>query len=247
MGSPFCAGETVDGLMLKLLHNKLKINRAKDLMMQLQNLVDHISEDINRIENQLRPRLQRTMSASSVYPESFLLLPSAANLGITESIYFSHISSPGDSFMDCDSSLEFSNVNNVVDTRNNGGFVNEQWVQPGLVYPAMPESDRASEAFQNILPEKGNLLRSVIDAGAVLQMLPVAGPLPLWRHPPPQGSQPINFAPPLTIKDLDVADMGDCADLQGDSFSDSMLNFAGVPSDPWIHDQVPGSKRHRLY
>ncbi|OIV90608.1 hypothetical protein TanjilG_01689 [Lupinus angustifolius] len=36
------------------------------------------------------------------------------------------------------------------------------------------------------LPEKGKLLKAVIEAGPLLQTLLLAGPLPQWQHPPPQ-------------------------------------------------------------
>ncbi|XP_057516401.1 uncharacterized protein LOC130797705 [Amaranthus tricolor] len=36
------------------------------------------------------------------------------------------------------------------------------------------------------LPEKGKLLKAVMEAGPLLQTLLLAGPLPQWQHPPPQ-------------------------------------------------------------
>ncbi|TKY51756.1 hypothetical protein E2542_SST23275 [Spatholobus suberectus] len=36
------------------------------------------------------------------------------------------------------------------------------------------------------LPEKGKLLKAVVEAGPLLQNLLLAGPLPQWQHPPPQ-------------------------------------------------------------
>ncbi|GAB4836396.1 hypothetical protein Ancab_001307 [Ancistrocladus abbreviatus] len=47
------------------------------------------------------------------------------------------------------------------------------------------------------LPEKGKLLRAVMEAGPLLQTLLLAGPLPQWQHPPPQ-LDPIEI-PPVTI------------------------------------------------
>ena len=35
------------------------------------------------------------------------------------------------------------------------------------------------------LPEKGKLLKAVVEAGPLLQTLLLAGPLPQWQHPPP--------------------------------------------------------------
>ncbi|GAB2286024.1 hypothetical protein Dimus_020466 [Dionaea muscipula] len=50
------------------------------------------------------------------------------------------------------------------------------------------------------LPQKGRLLKAVVDAGPLLQGLMVAGPLPSWRVPPPlQASQ----IPPVGIRGSD--------------------------------------------
>ncbi|KAI4352674.1 hypothetical protein L6164_006901 [Bauhinia variegata] len=47
------------------------------------------------------------------------------------------------------------------------------------------------------LPEKGKLLKAVIEAGPLMQTLLLAGPLPQWQHPPPQ-LHSIEI-PPVTI------------------------------------------------
>lgn len=41
-------------------------------------------------------------------------------------------------------------------------------------------------AAERPLPEKGKLLKAVMEAGPLLQTLLLAGPLPQWQHPPPQ-------------------------------------------------------------
>ncbi|XP_065006172.1 uncharacterized protein LOC135637531 [Musa acuminata AAA Group] len=54
-------------------------------------------------------------------------------------------------------------------------------------------SNRASSAVAEVelaavrraLPEKGRLVEAVMGAGPLLQTLLLAGPLPQWRHPPP--------------------------------------------------------------
>ncbi|MED6184756.1 hypothetical protein PIB30_050651 [Stylosanthes scabra] len=47
------------------------------------------------------------------------------------------------------------------------------------------------------LPEKGKLLKAVVEAGPLLQSILLAGPLPQWQHPPPQLTS-IEI-PPITI------------------------------------------------
>ncbi|XP_047319120.1 uncharacterized protein LOC124922435 [Impatiens glandulifera] len=48
------------------------------------------------------------------------------------------------------------------------------------------------------LPQKGMLLKAVLDAGPLLQTVLVAGPLPQWRNPPPVLTFPV---PPVGFKD----------------------------------------------
>ncbi|KAI3799346.1 hypothetical protein L1987_34639 [Smallanthus sonchifolius] len=49
------------------------------------------------------------------------------------------------------------------------------------------------------LPEKGKFLEAVMKAGPLLQNLLLAGPLPLWRHPPPALDTYQIPSPPLLI------------------------------------------------
>lgn len=67
--------------------------------------------------------------------------------------------------------------------------------------------DRGSLIIENlakgrVLPQKGMLLHSVLQAGPLLQTLMVAGPLPRWRNPPQM--QPFQI-PPVAIKGGDDA------------------------------------------
>ncbi|KAK3228354.1 hypothetical protein Dsin_000235 [Dipteronia sinensis] len=55
----------------------------------------------------------------------------------------------------------------------------------------LPEALLPEAAFDKLiaekpLPEKGRLLKAVMEAGPLLQTLLLAGPLPQWQHPPPQ-------------------------------------------------------------
>ncbi|KAJ7975003.1 DUF1635 family protein [Quillaja saponaria] len=64
--------------------------------------------------------------------------------------------------------------------------------------PQSPSLQVAWELAENKpLPEKGKLLRAVIEAGPLLRTLLLAGPLPQWQHPPPQLNS-IEI-PPVTI------------------------------------------------
>ncbi|KAJ7980904.1 TOX high mobility group box family member 4-A, putative isoform 4 [Quillaja saponaria] len=154
-----------------------------------------------------------------VQPENPLLQTAKANSSNTESSslsetynYQSHNSSPVDSFFDGVSSPEFSNIS-AVDSANKG-YVNQPLVQdfncsltPALVSSAMPKIDPVDALIDELvrgkpLPQKGNLLQSVTDAGPLLQNLLVAGPLPQWRNPPPLQSFDVL---PLAIKGCENA------------------------------------------
>ncbi|KAK7278596.1 hypothetical protein RJT34_23628 [Clitoria ternatea] len=56
------------------------------------------------------------------------------------------------------------------------------------------------------LPEKGKLLKAVVEAGPLLQTLLLAGPLPQWQHPPPQLNSieipPVAISPQDTTKNF---------------------------------------------
>ncbi|KAK1570767.1 hypothetical protein Q3G72_006700 [Acer saccharum] len=50
----------------------------------------------------------------------------------------------------------------------------------------LPETVFDKLVGEKPLPEKGRLLKAVMEAGPLLQTLLLAGPLPQWQHPPPQ-------------------------------------------------------------
>ncbi|KAJ7947706.1 TOX high mobility group box family member 4-A, putative isoform 4 [Quillaja saponaria] len=156
-------------------------------------------------------------------PQTPLLLTAKANSSITESNslseaynHQSHNSSPVDSFIEAASSPDFSNFNTAVDSANMG-YVNQPLAQdyncslnPTLVSSAMPKFDPADALIDELaggkpLPQKGNLLQSVTEAGPLLQSLLVAGLLPQWKNPPPLQSFRV---PPLAIQGYDNANTG---------------------------------------
>ncbi|KAI3667634.1 hypothetical protein L6452_42703 [Arctium lappa] len=113
-----------------------------------------------------------------------LLMPAKANSSISESNSLSdaynHNSSPVDSFFDPISSPEFSNINletPFVHNYHPNGASSSKVDQATLVMEGMIKGKN--------LPQKGNLLQAVMEAGPLLQTLLVAGPLPRWRNPPP--------------------------------------------------------------
>ena len=68
------------------------------------------------------------------------------------------------------------------------------------------------------LPEKGKLLKAVVEAGPLLQTLLLAGPLPQWQHPPPQLNS-IEI-PPVSISSSNSSSLSKKRDLVLSSGSD---------------------------
>lgn len=58
-------------------------------------------------------------------------------------------------------------------------------VSAPLRLPPPPPETESRVAIKGPLPEKGQLLQAVRNAGPLLETLLLAGPLPQWRHPPP--------------------------------------------------------------
>ncbi|KAL5986124.1 hypothetical protein ACLOJK_028114 [Asimina triloba] len=184
--------ETVKQLLELLKVTFQERDEAKD---QYQKLLSKITQ---KTPTELDHMFQ------SLQPESPPVRPTIGNSSITESdsLSGSHnhcslVSSPVDSsFFDTVTSPDLPSCINVADSNN-----------LGLLHPPLPleytncssaavsppgaaQIDPASVIIDRIavrkpLPQKGKLLRAVMEAGPLLQTLLVAGPLPQWRIPPP--------------------------------------------------------------
>ncbi|KAL5581081.1 hypothetical protein UlMin_013523 [Ulmus minor] len=112
-----------------------------------------------------------------------------------------------------------------------------------------------------LLPQKGKLLQSVMDAGPLLQTLLVVGPLP-WPNPPPLQTFKI---PPVSIKGCEASGVHKKKPLESSLDSSqtcsdaSILTFGAAPSTSCCNnnssffdtslsfDQTPAAKRRRLH
>lgn len=121
--------------------------------------------------------------------------------------YHSQNSSPASSVFDPVSSTELSSTHAGFSS-NKIGFVNQPLVQdykgtsPATVVPPSGAS-KIDQYIDNLLkgktlPQKGNLLQFVLDAGPLLETLLLAGPIPKWRNPPPLDT--FHVPPPFTGK-----------------------------------------------
>lgn len=203
-------------------------------------------------------------------PESPMIKPTRANSSITESNslsepynYQSQNSSPVESFLEAVSSPELSNINNhiVESSHNNLVFVNQSF---GHDFVGLSATNHAKKFDQvdmildelvkgKALPQRGNFLQAVLEAGPLLQTLIVAGPLPRWRNPPPLQTLHI---PPVSIKgcggDENVGQkVQPFVEVSyGTSVSTPMLNFGNGnlnSSGEFGNKFVPNAKRQRFY
>lgn len=183
-------------LKQKLLQATLELEEANKLKMELFDLLKVVYNERDELREELTKVLHKIATTSSnnipedaiipshphvVSPESLILVSNTkANSSITESNSLSD-----SSFLDAASSPEFSNMN------NNNVVISEKTTTEVLCDPANVIIENLARG--KTLPEKGKLSEAVMNAGPLLQMLLVAGPLPSWRNPPPLG--PINVPP----------------------------------------------------
>ncbi|KAK1394599.1 putative TOX high mobility group box protein [Heracleum sosnowskyi] len=207
-------------------------SQANDNMKQLFQLLKKTMQERNEARDQLDKLVNKLISPSAkptteifsaiprISPENPLVKPTRANSSITESNSFSdqpynyhtQNSSPVESLFDAVTSPDFSNLNNhqIVDSSNMAFMNHEPFVQDYNVPSVVVKVDQASLIIDNLvkgktLPQKGNLVQSVLGAGPLLQTLLVAGPLPKWKNPPPLQAFHI---PPVSIKGCNVENIG---------------------------------------
>nr|XP_043637295.1 uncharacterized protein LOC122608276 [Erigeron canadensis] len=171
-------------------------------MLQLLKLVcqerDEARNRIHRVLNKIMPSINNPMSSDffminkvnhcSLNPN--LMKPAKANSSIAESNSFSdaynHSLSPVESRFDPVTSPEFSNIN------TNSSFV-QGCCRMGrsdsfhALGNNIPKVDPATLMIENMikgkaLPQKGKLLRAVMEAGPLLQTLVETGPLPSCQN-----------------------------------------------------------------
>lgn len=207
-------------------------SQANEEMKQMLQILKKTFQERNEARDQLHKLVNKLMNPSAkptteilaamprISPENPLVKPTRANSSITESNSFSdqpynyhtQNSSPVESLFDAVTSPDFSNLNNhqIVDSSNIAFMNHEAFVQDYNVPSVVVKVDQGSLIIDNLvkgktLPQKGNLVQSVLGAGPLLQTLLVAGPLPKWKNPPPL--QPFHI-PPVTIKGCNVENIG---------------------------------------
>ncbi|XP_009786531.1 uncharacterized protein LOC107831088 [Nicotiana tabacum] len=255
MASLWCYQETMEEMRQKLVYSNLELEKLKvetseemrknnEYVKQLIQLLKMVCQERDEARNQLQKLLNK-ITSSQFQVESPVVKATKANSSITESNslsetynYQSHYSSPVESFLDVVSSPEFSNNN--MDNSNAVPYMNQPLDQATLIIENLVKGKP--------LPQKGKLLKSVIEAGPPLQTLLVAGSLPQWRNPPQL--KPSNI-PPVSIKgcEADIANQNlasrilhsqpyfemSCGSSQ--MVSTCMLNFANFASGSCLENQ----------
>ncbi|KAL2332104.1 hypothetical protein Fmac_019685 [Flemingia macrophylla] len=201
MEGPSCSRfnyhEKYDELRQKLLATTRELENMKSVQKELLNLLKMAYEERDEAKEEIQ-KLVKSFTSNNLVPNNSVMIPQAtkAHSSITESNSPSH-----DSLLEAVSPLEFPNV---VDSHN----VCYPLVHDTRVSPQNPTCDVGSQVLEcmakgKALPQKGKLLKAVMDAGPLLKTLLVAGPLPTWRNPPPAHAIAV---PPLKVHHFGSSD-----------------------------------------
>ena len=159
---------------------KEEMRKKEESINKLIQLVKLTTKERDETKDQLSALLSFLQSKKQQQP-------AVVNSGLTESdsqsdtqtriSHLSHVSSPVESFYHAES----SNITTAA-TFSTG---------TGTGTAAATKFDYGSVIIDELakkkpLPEKGMLMRAVMNAGPLLQTIMVAGPLPRWRNPPVQ-------------------------------------------------------------
>ncbi|KAJ4756067.1 enabled-like protein (DUF1635) [Rhynchospora pubera] len=178
--------QNTEELKQKLLQTTLELETlrttAKEEMRKKEENINKLIQLI-KLTTKERDEVKEQVNALLSFLQSKKTQqPAAINSGLTESDSLSdaqtsishrpHVSSPVESFYHADS----SNISTAAPI-------------PTATVTAT-KFDYGSVIIDELakkrpLPENGKLLHAVMNAGPLLQTLMVAGPLPMWRNPPP--------------------------------------------------------------
>lgn len=194
--------------------------KKEENINQLVQLLKAANQERDEAKNQLQIVLNKLTQPNSIellpsapflQPESPQLRQALGSSSISESENLtdahnnqSHVSSPTvvDSLVDASISPDLPIVN-FADSCN--VLMSQQHMMNVGAPPATTQDEVMKVLFDRFakkpLPEKGRLLKAVIDAGPTLDTLFVAGSLPRWRNPPPL--KPL-LVPTLSIRNDDA-------------------------------------------
>ncbi|CAJ1955788.1 unnamed protein product [Sphenostylis stenocarpa] len=200
LGSILNFHQSCDELKQNLLATTLELETMKNVNKELINQLKMAYKERDEAREELQKLVKKLTSPTLVEK----MIPTPTKSSITESNSPSHVSSPVDSLLDAVSPREFSNLNIIVDSHNNMAYHLKQPLVQNTRVSQRRTCDVGDEVIEHLakrrtLPQKGMLLKAVVDAGPLLKTLLVAGPLPTWRNPP--SSQTIE-TPCLNVQDI---------------------------------------------
>ncbi|XP_014497477.1 uncharacterized protein LOC106758976 [Vigna radiata var. radiata] len=226
--------ESCDGLRQNLLATTLELETMKNANRELMNHLKMACKERDEARQELQKLFKKLTPPTLVEIPSSMMIPTPTKSSITESNSPSHVSSPVDSLLEAASPREFPNM--IVDSHNNMAY---HLQQPLVTRVSQKRTcDVGDEVIEHLakkrtLPQKGMLLKAVVDAGPLLKTLLVAGPLPTWRNPP--SSQTIE-TPCLNVQDFGCSNVNNFNLLQkptlafasSRSLQPSVLNVSAV-------------------
>ncbi|KAI3806372.1 hypothetical protein L1987_22273 [Smallanthus sonchifolius] len=209
MASLWSHQESNDELKLKIHYTALELeavkakaneemNKNTESVKQLLHLLklvcnerDEARDQIQKLLNKITPSINKSIRDCFAIDQAHrhhqypLIKPANANSSIAESNSLSdaynHCSSPVNSLFDPVTSPELSNINTKT-------LIVQDYQMLPTSFHAMhspPNMDHASLMMESMikgkaLPQKGNLLKAVIEARPLLQTLFASNPLPSW-------------------------------------------------------------------
>ncbi|CAJ1933058.1 unnamed protein product [Sphenostylis stenocarpa] len=209
-------------LRQKLMDARLELETTKNVKTELLNRLkmayqerDEARCQLVELMNQFMPS-NRTNLQSVFDIQNHFTSPSAItpNSGITESDNSLSHGSPKVESIFAVSSPAFANIN-AVDHTDKMSYLNQNLIQDFnfsasqvLIIPSVkPICDPGTAVIDRLanergLPQMGQLLQAVKDAGPLLNTLLLSGQLPRWINPPPPVEE--IKVPPVAIKKCDV-------------------------------------------
>ncbi|XP_058735056.1 uncharacterized protein LOC131607008 [Vicia villosa] len=224
----------------KLIDTILELEAMKKMNRELHNQLKIAYQERDEARDQLQKLINKFCPIDFHQEHPFMFHSSKPNSSITESSTLSY-SSPSsvDSFFETPSSSMFSNTSM--------GYINHHPNQ-GFNYVMEPIEEQVHDfgseyidsiAKERVLPQKGKLLRAVIDAGPLLQTILLEGSLPRWRNPPHlQDINNVNVGSTSSLLDL--------ADNHLLGSSNNSLKYSSDSSYNSSFNHV-NSKKHRRH
>ncbi|KAG2397683.1 uncharacterized protein HKW66_Vig0140810 [Vigna angularis] len=232
-------------LRQKLMDARLELETTKHLKTELFNRLkmayqerDEARCQLAKLRNQFMPSSSNNLQNMFDMQNNFTF-PSAirASSGITESDNSLSHGSPQVEFL-FDSSTEVTNIH-AVNPFDKMSYLNQNPIQDfnfsaphvSMIPYIKPVCDPAAAVIDRLanergLPQMGQLLQAVKDAGPLLNTLLLAGQLPTWVNPPPIEKIKV---PPIAIKKCDVTSI-----IKPNTFGESG-NSLLKPRIPTLH------------